>query len=118
MKCFTALLFTGLLAAAGCNDAKTTSGPSTTTPKSAAPENDVAANLGRLSADDRVLADAQKLCPITDEPLGSMGVPLKLTIKDQPVFVCCKSCTKSAEKDADKTLKKVAELKAKNGKGK
>jgi hypothetical protein len=113
MKKFTALLVAALLVSAGCNDAKPTAGSSTTT-KAAGADNDVAANLGKLSAEDRSIADAQKLCPITDEPLGSMGVPIKLTIKDQSVFICCKSCTKNAEKDADKTLRKVAELKAKN----
>lgn len=118
MKFLSALLVAGLLISTGCNDAKPTAGPSSTTTKSAGADNDVAANLGKLSADDRALADAQKLCPISDEPLGSMGVPIKLTIKDQPVFICCKSCTKNAEKDPDKTLGKVAELKAKNAKGK
>jgi hypothetical protein len=72
-------------------------------------------NLAKLSADDRQLAEAQKLCPISNEALGEMGVPLKVTIKDQPVFLCCKSCQKEAVGDADKTLAKVDELKKHNG---
>ena len=42
-----------------------------------------------------------------------MGPPLKVTVKDQPVFLCCKGCQKKALADPDKTLAAVAELKAK-----
>jgi hypothetical protein len=59
------------------------------------------------------LAKAQRVCPITDEPLGSMGVPPKLTIQGQPVFLCCDGCEKDALANADKTLAKVKELKDK-----
>ena len=74
---------------------------------------EIKASLDKLSPEDRKLADEQKTCPITGEPLGSMGVPPKLTIKDQTVFVCCTSCQKKAESDPEKTLKAVAEAKAK-----
>ena len=76
---------------------------------------DVKASLDKLSPEDRKLADEQKTCPITGEPLGSMGVPPKLTIKDQTVFVCCASCKKKAESEPEKTLKAVADAKAKSG---
>lgn len=103
------LIVVGLLAVAGCNETKPTAGGV----KPAAADSDVTANLEKLTPDDRALAQSQKLCPVTDEPLGSMGVPIKLTVKDQPVFICCKACEKSAQKDPDKTLQKVAELKNK-----
>jgi hypothetical protein len=45
-----------------------------------------------------------------------MGVPVKLTIKGEPVFVCCKSCQKNALKDPDKALAKAKELREKNAK--
>jgi hypothetical protein len=73
----------------------------------------VKANLAKLSPEDRTLAESQKTCPITGEPLGSMGVPPKVMLKDQPVFLCCTSCKKKAEADPDKTLKAVADAKAK-----
>ena len=38
---------------------------------------------------------------------------MKLDIKGQPVFVCCKGCKRKAEADPDKTLAKAGELKAK-----
>lgn len=67
----------------------------------------------KLSPDDQALADAQGYCVETGEPLGSMGTPIKLTIKGQPVFICCKGCQKDAEEHPDQTLAKVEELKKK-----
>ncbi len=71
----------------------------------------VKANLAKLPPQDQKLAAQQKFCPITGLLLGSMGVPVKITLKDQPVFLCCPGCVDEAKKDPDKTLKKVAELK-------
>jgi hypothetical protein len=73
----------------------------------------VKANLAKLSAKDRQLVEAQKFCPISGEPLGGMAVPVKVSIKDQPVFLCCKSCQTDALAETDKTLAKVNELKKK-----
>lgn len=74
----------------------------------------VKANLAKLSPDDRKLAEEQKWCAVeNDSRLGAMGTPIKIMINDQPVFVCCKACIKSAKKDPEKTLEKVKELKAK-----
>lgn len=114
---FPLVLFPLALAlVAGCQ------GGAAPTPKTASkpvetnsPEAEVKASLDKLSPEDRTLAAAQKTCPITGEPLGSMGVPPKLTIKDHVVFVCCSSCTKKAEADPEKTLKAIADAKAKSG---
>ena len=70
-------------------------------------------NLGLLPTDERPLATAQKLCPITGKPLGSMGKPFKLTLGDQPVFLCCDGCEDRAKENADRTLAKIKELKSK-----
>jgi Cu(I)/Ag(I) efflux system membrane fusion protein len=77
----------------------------------------IAAALARLPAADRALAEAQALCPVLDEsPLGAMGVPVKVTVNGQDVFVCCQSCVKQATKEPEKTLQRVAELKAQRAK--
>ena len=74
----------------------------------------VAAARAKLSADDRAAVDAQEWCAVsTDERLGGMGVPIKLDIQGQPVFICCKGCKRKAEADPAATLAKVEELKAK-----
>ena len=77
------------------------------------PKEDAAATASRagLAPQDRE-AEAQKVCPVSGEELGSMGVPVKVTLKDQPVFLCCKSCEKKALADPGKTLAKVKELQA------
>ncbi len=75
---------------------------------------ETAAERAKLSPEDRALVEAQEWCVInTDERLGSMGPPVKLMVKGQPVFVCCEGCQKKALADPDKTLAKVEELKSK-----
>lgn len=69
-------------------------------------------SLAKLSDEDRASATAQGFCAVTSEPLGSMGAPLKLSIKDQTIWVCCKGCEKKALANPDQTLAKVVELKA------
>ena len=95
-----------------------TSAPSATTVRPSTPDDTTsktAAALAKLLPADRALASAQGLCPILDEsPLGAMGVPVKVSIDGQDVFVCCKSCVQRATKEADKTLRRVAELKQQN----
>ena len=36
-----------------------------------------------------------------------MGVPVKITLRGQPVFLCCKGCVGAAKKAPEETLKKV-----------
>ena len=67
------------------------------------------ATLAKLSDEDRVLAEKQKMCPVSDEALGSMGVPLKFTVNDQVVFVCCEGCKKPVEENPEKFLAKIKE---------
>jgi hypothetical protein len=123
MNRLATLVLLGALVATGCNEPKSISTPAGN-PKADSPKGEVSkddkeaavikAALAKLSPEDRALAEAQKLCPETDELLGSMGTPLKVMVKDQVVFLCCKSCEKPALKDPDKTLAKVKELKEKN----
>ena len=39
-----------------------------------------------------------------------MGVPEKIMLKDQPVFLCCDGCVAKAKANPEKTLATVAEL--------
>jgi hypothetical protein len=74
----------------------------------------IEANLGKLKPEDRKLAEAQKWCAVEPEnELGSMGVPVKVVLKGEPVFLCCKGCVKAAKKNPDETLEKAKELRAK-----
>ena len=112
------LLISALLAGCGGTADAPKGEPPPAPPKTAPPVtpagDEVAAERAKLDPADRALVEAQEWCVVsTDERLGAMGAPIKLDIKGQPVFVCCKGCKKKAEADPDKTLAKVAELKAK-----
>jgi hypothetical protein len=73
----------------------------------------VRANLAKLSPEDRRLAEAQGFCANDDDTrLGEMGVPIKVLVKGQPVFTCCKACVDVVQKDPDQMLAKVEQLKA------
>jgi hypothetical protein len=41
-------------------------------------------NLAKLSTPDRKLAEAQRFCPVQGKRLGSMGVPVKVMLKESP----------------------------------
>jgi Cu(I)/Ag(I) efflux system membrane fusion protein len=71
----------------------------------------IAATLAKLSIADRSLAEEQRFCPILkDTRLGSMGVPVKITVENQPVFLCCKSCDRAAFANPKETIAKVEQL--------
>lgn len=98
------LILVPLLLALGCGE--NSSSPSDKEAK-------IQANLSKLDPEDQKLAQEQKFCAIESENrLGVMGKPIKLTIKDQPVFLCCQGCAKRAKANPDRTLAKVEELKA------
>jgi Cu(I)/Ag(I) efflux system membrane fusion protein len=99
----------------GSGTGKSGQGVSTVRPSTPADlEAKIARDLAKLSPEDRKLAEAQVYCPIQKgSPLGSMGVPIKLMIQNQPVFICCAGCEKGALANPQRTLEDVAKLKAK-----
>src|SRR5262245_24889925 len=70
-------------------------------------DDDVTAGLAALGEADRAAAVAQKVCPVSDEPLGAMGTPIKVNVKGRDVFLCCESCRDSILGDPDKYLAKL-----------
>ncbi len=95
---------------------KARAAPEAVPPAAAGEEAEVRAALAKLGAQDRQLAEAQRLCPLTGKPLGSMGTPVKVMLKGHAVFLCCEGCEDQAKGDADQTLAKVKELKARTPK--
>ncbi|HEY2827044.1 MAG TPA: efflux RND transporter periplasmic adaptor subunit [Pirellulales bacterium] len=77
-------------------------------------ESEIKAALAKLSPEDQKLVESQRLCPVTENRLGSMGAPFKLMIEGEPVFLCCDGCKDEALKDPQATLAKVANLKRVN----
>ena len=57
---------------------------------------------------DAAAIAAQKKCPVMDEELGGMGVPVKVNVKGKAVFICCAGCAKKLAADPDKYLAALA----------
>jgi hypothetical protein len=53
---------------------------------------------------DRALALRQRTCPVTRELLGAHGRPLKITIGQRTVFVCCQGCLNDLKADPERYL--------------
>lgn len=89
-------------------------GKSASAVRPSTPEDDdakVSTSLAKLPPGDRALAEAQGSCPVlAGSRLGSMGVPVKLTLAGKPVFLCCPNCEGKARADAPRTAAKSEEL--------
>jgi hypothetical protein len=91
--------------------------PAATTPGEHAPEkhagheepSQYADVLAKLPEADRALAEKQKACPVSGQPLGSMGTPVKVTVKGRDVLLCCQGCETAIQEDPDKYLAKLPE---------
>ena len=75
-------------------------GSDTTDPK-------IKASLALLPTEDRALAEKQKICPVSGEPLGAMGAPKKISVAGHDVFICCKGCEEDLTSEPDKYLAKL-----------
>ena len=56
---------------------------------------------------DAAAIAAQKTCPVMDEPLGGMGIPIKVMVGDKPIYLCCKGCIKKIQAEPAKYLAMV-----------
>lgn len=102
IRLVTGLALMAALAVVGCSggDDKPMPGKG-----KAATAEEIKAAREKLDPADRALAEEQEYCVVaTKKRLGSMGVPVKVTVKGQAFFLCCKSCEKKAKADPDKTL--------------
>jgi hypothetical protein len=60
-----------------------------------------------LSTADQALVLQQRLCPVTEAPLGSMGQPVAVTVFDRRVFLCCRGCEASLRANPEKYLARL-----------
>jgi hypothetical protein len=63
--------------------------------------------IRELPADEQKLAISQKVCPVSDEPLGEMGKPVKVTAEGRTFFLCCKDCAKDVKADPKAVIAKL-----------
>ena len=70
--------------------------------------------LKELNEADRKLAEQQKVCPVSGNPIGTPGMtPYKKSVKGRVFFLCCDGCDEEFKNDPEKYLKKVDALLAK-----
>lgn len=65
---------------------------------------EILAALAKLTEEDRALAEEQRICPVTEALLGSMGVPPKVDVNGRTVFICCEGCRGPLLEDSEKYL--------------
>ena len=94
----------------GSGGSKVATGATTVRPSTPDdPDAKVKAELAKLPDADRKLAESQRYCPVlTNNLLGSMGVPVKVEIDGQPVFLCCAGCKAQALEHPQQTLARAA----------
>lgn len=78
-------------------------------------ELEIRKSLTALSKADRQLAERQRYCAVSSNSrLGAMGVPVKVFVKGEAVFLCCEGCTEQALNEPDKTLATAQRLRSRN----
>ena len=60
-----------------------------------------------LSDADLALVKQQRICPVTDAPLGSMGTPVFAMVQGRKVFMCCRGCQAGLLAEPEKYLAKL-----------
>ncbi|MEZ5940243.1 MAG: hypothetical protein R3C18_02550 [Planctomycetaceae bacterium] len=60
--------------------------------------------VAQLSPADQVAALQQRTCPVTQEPLGSMGKPIRVSVAGRSIFVCCEGCVSALQRNPQKYL--------------
>jgi YHS domain-containing protein len=65
------------------------------------------AEIKKLPAGEAEHALAQMVCPVSDEKLGSMGMPLKVTAEGRTFYLCCKGCNQEVKDNPSAVVAKL-----------
>ena len=68
---------------------------------------DELAAIKELPAAEQAVALKQAVCPVSDEHLGEMGKPVKVTLEGRSVYLCCDNCEKELKANPKKYLAKL-----------
>lgn len=66
----------------------------------------------RAAETDRAAIQAQALCPVMNKPLGAHGVPWKMSVNGNGIFVCCAGCIRKVQEDPQRYLAGGRDLKS------
>lgn len=70
----------------------------------APPQRNITVNYA--AAADQPAIQAQRVCPVMNQPLGEHGIPIKIIVDGQPVFVCCQGCVGQVQQNPEQYLLK------------
>lgn len=76
----------------------------------AAPEGFMASEWAKLSPEEQKMVVTQKVCPVSDGPLGGMEGLKKVEVEGRTVFLCCEHCEPELLKDPAKYLAKLDKM--------
>ena len=71
------------------------------------------AAVSKLPPETQALIEKQRICPVAEYPLGSMGIPKKVNVNGRTVFICCESCREQLLSEPEKYLAKLSTLSVK-----
>ena len=79
--------------------------------------NAILVNLAGLAMEDRRLVEAQEICASDqcNDHLGAEGKPVKIVLRDKPVFLCSHGCEQWALAHPTETLAKLHQLEERHG---
>jgi hypothetical protein len=66
-----------------------------------------AAAAVKLTPQELQLVKRQRICPVTNLPLDSMGGPVPLVVQGRKVYMCCKGCEAKLKADPAKYLSRL-----------
>ena len=67
----------------------------------------IEASLAQLPPEDAASAEKQRVCPVSGEMLGTMGVPKKVDVNGQQVWICCEGCRDPLLENPEEHLAKL-----------
>jgi len=65
------------------------------------------AAIKQLPEPEQAIALKQRVCPVSGDPLGEMGKPLKVTYEGRSFYLCCKSCEPEVKADPKAIIAKL-----------
>lgn len=93
--------------ASGSSGAQPTDAAAGGIAKAAAADKSKPEPRSKLTADDQELVKKQKICPVTELALDSMGGPIAVEVAGRKVFICCKGCESKLKQEPQKYLAKL-----------
>lgn len=64
-------------------------------------------HISKLPEAEAALARQQRICPVMEKPLGSMGTPIKVDVQGRAVYICCEGCREELLAKPEESLARI-----------